>query len=86
MAVTAQTLKGGWTDTVGKSSGDVVTSAAFGVLTAYRFGNILFFTGTGDPNGDVTAAQGTIMFEDGEPNIFINTDGSTTWVSAGTLT
>ena len=61
-----------------------------GVIMQRIFG-ILIGAGTNSPNGEVTAPRGSLFIDvDGatndDPNIWQNTDGSTTWELVGTQT
>lgn len=51
-----------------------------------RTTNLYFLTGTEDPNGTVTASRASVFFRTlaGSVGWYINTDGGTTWLLAGT--
>lgn len=48
-----------------------------------QFGSILLGMGTGTPNGEVTAPKGSVFIEIGSTEMWMNTDGSTTWAQVG---
>lgn len=46
-------------------------------------GGIRIIVGTGTPNGTVTAPQGSLFIELDGPDLYMNTDASTTWELVG---
>ncbi len=53
-------------------------------VTMFAFLGVLIGAGTGTPNGEVTADQGSLFIEVGGPDLYQNTDGGTTWEKVGT--
>lgn len=53
-------------------------------LVYTEFGGIRIYVGTGSPNGEVTAPKGSLFIELGGPDLYQNTDASTTWEKVGT--
>jgi len=45
---------------------------------------VLIGSGTGTPNGEVTAPIGSLFIELGSHELWMNTDASTTWEIVGT--
>ncbi|HNR94910.1 MAG TPA: hypothetical protein PKK36_09940 [Kiritimatiellia bacterium] len=49
-----------------------------------QFGAIKIGMGTGSPNGEVTAPEGSLFVEKGDHELWMNTDGAKTWEIVGT--
>ena len=49
-----------------------------------QFGSIKIGMGTGTPNGQVTAPEGSLFIELGSHELWMNTDAGTTWEIVGT--
>jgi len=46
-------------------------------------GSVQLYVGTGTPHGTVTAPKGSLFVELGGPDLYMNTDASTTWELVG---
>jgi hypothetical protein len=44
---------------------------------------VRIYSGTGTPNATVTAPKGSLFIEKGGPDLYMNTDASTTWELVG---
>lgn len=77
MTMSAQTLKGGWTDT---DQGSVASTAlGANAVVGNTFQNVGKVSGTGTPNGDLTAPIGWKYTDDASGREYLNTDGATAW-------
>ncbi len=52
-------------------------------LAYSTLGGIRIYVGTGTPHATVTAPKGSLFIELGGPDLYMNTDASTTWELVG---
>ena len=55
-------------------------------LFYFAFGAVRLYVGTGSPNSEVTAPKGSLFVELGGPDLYQNTNASTTWEKVGVQT
>lgn len=54
-----------------------------GVEMFHYYGGLKIGSGVGSPNGEVTAPKGSLFIDRDAPNLYMNTDSSTTWELVG---
>lgn len=69
-----------------KAGISLITQATTEGVYMVQFGSIKIGMGTGSPNGEVTAPIGSQFTDKATGKLYLNTDGGTTWVVAGTQT
>jgi len=52
-------------------------------LAYSELGGIRIYVGTGTPHATVTAPKGSVFYELAGPDLYMNTDASTTWEKVG---
>ena len=75
------------TQTEGNKEGIALIQATDATGLVYStIGDIRIYVGTGTPNATVTAPKGSLFIELSGPDLYQNTDASTTWELVGAQT